>query len=77
MICLILCSQIRTVPTDYRSIIFCAVYDCAGKADLRKGLLKSKKKIGGNHAFFSNISKKRLNKKQRMAFFSKLKLNNL
>ena len=32
---------------------FCAVYDYAGKADLR--LLESKKKIGGNHAFFSEI----------------------
>ena len=45
-------------------------------------LLKSKKKIGGNHAFFennilliNNICKKLLNTKQCMAFFSKLKLN--
>ena len=52
------------------------VYDYAGKADLNKqGLLKSKKKIEGNHAFFkdnlnNNISKKRQNIKQCMGFFS-------
>ena len=34
------------------------------------------KKIGGNHEFFSNNnSKKRLDTKQRVAFFPKLKLN--
>ena len=31
---------------------FCVVYDYAGKADLFKGLLEFKKKIGGNHAVF-------------------------
>ena len=51
------------------------VYDYAGKADLKQGLLKSKKKIEGNHAFFkgnlsNNISKKRQNIKQCMGFFS-------
>ena len=41
------------VPTNTE--VFCAVYDYmyVGKADLSKGYrLESKKKIGGNHAFF-------------------------
>ena len=36
---------------------FCAVSDCAGKADL---LLESGKKIGGNHAFFRDNFKQQL-----------------
>ena len=33
---------------------FCTFYDYAGKKSLWQGLLESKKKIGGDHAFFSD-----------------------
>ena len=45
----------RTVPSKNIYIYFCAAYDYAGNADLnRQGLLESKKKISGNHAFSDN-----------------------
>ena len=36
--------------------IFVPIYDYAGKVDLKQVLLKSRKKIGGNHAFFKDNS---------------------
>ena len=42
---------LRTVPAILKGFFFCAIYEYTGE-DLKQGLVKSKNKIGGNHAFF-------------------------
>ena len=42
--------KLRTVPTN-TEVFLCGLWLC-GKSRSQQGLLESKKKIGGNHAFF-------------------------
>ena len=51
----------RTVPTD-KEIFLCGLCLC-GEIKPWQGLLKSKKKIGGNHVFYSNNYSKKKNSK--------------
>ena len=50
------------VPTNTE--VFCTVYYYAGKVNLSKGHLESKKKIGGNHIFFIILRYAKINTKQ-------------
>jgi len=46
-----------TVSTNIK--VFCMVYDYVGKANLYKGVLKSKKKIGSNYTYFRGLNLER------------------